>query len=217
MFHDKYQYSSNVWRDERGDILSTGLGRCYIDTERMAKDIVTARPGAKVIDIGAVNTSLNTMKPVADINVLGSYNTFKATLPYLVESAAKHRTDGKTEPAGGTGGRIAFVSATLHYAGVDAMAMSVAIKQGPKGITSNIRERSYKAIPIGRYGTVKEIADATGYLFSVSSNFINSETLEFSANVSHPLYLLWFLVSRQTVNFIYSRCGEHAECSRRLD
>jgi peroxisomal 2,4-dienoyl-CoA reductase len=224
------------------------IGRNVEKTESMAKDIATARKGAKVIGIGAVDVrkpellqqaadrcakelgsidfviagaagnflatidqiSPNAMKSVIDIDVLGSYNTVKATLPYLVESAAKHRTDGKTEPANGTGGRIIFVSATLHYAGtplqshvsvakagVDAMAMSVAIEQGPRGITSNViapgpiadtegmdrlakkedSERSYKAVPIGRYGTVKEIADATIYLFSDSGNFVNGETL----------------------------------------
>lgn len=154
--------------------------------------------------------SPNAMKSVIDIDVLGSYNTVKATLPYLVESAAKHKTDGHTPPANGTGGRIIFVSATLHYsgtplqshvsvakAGVDAMAMSVAIEQGPKGITSNIiapgpiadtegvarlsksdhREKSSKGIPSGRYGTVKEIADATVYLFSDAGNYVNGETL----------------------------------------
>jgi peroxisomal 2,4-dienoyl-CoA reductase len=86
---------------------------------------------------------------------------------------------------------------SIAKAGVYAMAMQVAIEQGPRGITSNvdapgpiagtegakrlfkkeIRERSYKAIPIGRYGTVKEVADATVYLFSDSGNFINGETL----------------------------------------
>ncbi|KAF1940473.1 peroxisomal 2,4-dienoyl-CoA reductase-like protein SPS19 [Clathrospora elynae] len=154
--------------------------------------------------------SPNAMKSVIDIDVLGSYNTVKATLPYLVDSARKHRTDGKTQPLHGTGGRIIFVSATLHYAGtplqshvsvakagVDAMAVSVAIEQGPKGITSNIiapgpiadtegiarlsssegRNRSYKAIPSGRFGTVKEIADATIYLFSDSGNYVNGETI----------------------------------------
>ncbi|KAL6702525.1 peroxisomal 2 4-dienoyl-CoA reductase sps19 [Coniothyrium glycines] len=154
--------------------------------------------------------SPNAMKSVIDIDVLGSYNTVKATLPHLVASAQKHTTDGKTRPASGTGGRIIFVSATLHYsgtplqshvsvakAGVDAMAMSVAIEQGPKGITSNVispgpiadtegvarlsksdyRERAAKAIPSGRYGTVKEIADATVYLFSDTGNYVNGETL----------------------------------------
>jgi peroxisomal 2,4-dienoyl-CoA reductase len=224
------------------------IGRNVEKTENMAKDIATARKGAKVIGIGAVDVrkpellqqaadrcakelgsidfviagaagnflatidqiSPNALKSVIDIDVLGSYNTVKATLPYLVESATKYRTDGKTLPPNGTGGRIIFVSATLHYAGtplqshvsvakagVDAMAMAVAIEQGPKGITSNViapgpiadtegidrlskkenRERSYKAVPAGRYGTVKEIADATIYLFSDTGNYVNGETL----------------------------------------
>lgn len=150
------------------------------------------------------------MKSVIDIDVLGSYNTVKATLPYLVESANKHKTDGYTEPANGTGGRIIFVSATLHYAGtplqthasvakagVDAMAMAVAIEQGPKGITSNViapgpiadtegvarlakgdsRGQKAKGIPSGRYGFVKEISDATIYVFSDTGNYVNGATI----------------------------------------
>lgn len=156
------------------------------------------------------NLSTNAMKSVIDIDILGSYNTLKATLPYLVESASKHRTDGKTAPTNGTGGRIIFVSATLHYqgtalqshvsvakAGIDAMSVSVAIEQGPRGITSNIiapgpiadtegmarlakkehLEESYKAVPLGRFGYVKEIADATVYLFSDAGNFVNGDTI----------------------------------------
>jgi peroxisomal 2,4-dienoyl-CoA reductase len=160
------------------------------------------------------------MKSVIDIDVLGSYNTVKATLPYLKESAAKHKTDGTTQPANGTGGRIIFVSATLHYtgtplqshvsvakAGVDAMATSVAIEQGPRGITSNIiapgpiagtegmsrlsksdaesKSKAAKMIPIGRWGTVKEIADATVYLFSDAGNYVNGETLVVDGGAWH--------------------------------
>lgn len=43
--------------------------------------------------------STNAFKSVIDIDVLGSYNTAKATLPYLLASAAKHKTDGKTSPS----------------------------------------------------------------------------------------------------------------------
>jgi peroxisomal 2,4-dienoyl-CoA reductase len=224
------------------------IGRNVEKTENMAKDIATARSGAMVIGIGAVDVrqpellqqaadrcvkelgsidfviagaagnflatidqiSPNAMKSVIDIDVLGSYNTVKATLPYLIESATKHRTNGKAIPPNGTGGRIIFVGATLHYtgtplqshvsvakAGVDAMATSVAIEQGPKGITSNViapgpiagtegierllnkgnKGKQYKAVPSGRFGTAKEIADATIYLFSDSGNFVNGETL----------------------------------------
>jgi len=147
--------------------------------------------------------SPNAMKSVIDIDVLGSWNTVKAILPHLLKSAAKHKTDGKTRPPNGTGGGIIFVSATLDYtgtpmqshvsvakAGVDAMAMSVAIEQGPRGVTSNViapgpiadtegvarllksegRDRSAKGIPSGQYGTIKEISDATIYFFSDSGN-----------------------------------------------
>ncbi|EMD92759.1 hypothetical protein COCC4DRAFT_32455 [Bipolaris maydis ATCC 48331] len=296
---ERYSYMSNVWRDGIFDnkvlfctggagsicsaqvraMVALGANACIIGrnvekTEAMARDIATARPGAKVLGIGAVDVrkpellqqaadrcakelgsidfviagaagnflasidqlSANAMKSVIDIDVLGSYNTVKATLPYLVESAAKHRTNGTTQPANGTGGRIIFVSATLHYtatplqshvgvakAGVDAMAMSVAIEQGPKGITSNViapgpiagtegmarlakpeankaDSKAAKTVPIGRWGTVKEIADATVFLFSDAGNFVNGETLVvdggawhtagFSGGFEYPDFLL---------------------------
>lgn len=40
--------------------------------------------------------STNAFKAVMDIDVLGSYNTFKATIPYLVDSAEKHRVNPET-------------------------------------------------------------------------------------------------------------------------
>ena len=68
---------------------------------------------------------------------------------------------------------------------------------GPRGMTSNIiapgpiadtegMKRLAKAegygkapsmIPTGRLGTVKEIADATIYLFSEAGNYVNGATL----------------------------------------
>jgi len=113
-------------------------------------------------------------------------------------------------PASGTGGRIIFVSATLHYtgvpmqthvgvakAGVDALSNSVAIEQGPKGVTSNViapgpiagtegmdrlakadtAKNAAKKIPSGRWGSVKEIADATVFLFSDSGNYVNGSVV----------------------------------------
>ena len=77
------------------------------------------------------------------------------------------------------------------------MAHAVCIEQGPWGVTSNViapgpiagtegMERlakhsdvagSQKRIPAGRWGTVKEIADATVYLFSDAGNYVNGEIL----------------------------------------
>lgn len=155
--------------------------------------------------------SSNAFKSVMDIDVLGSYNTAKSTLPYLVESAKKHRNNG-TSNSTGTGGRIIFISATMHYTGmalqahataakaaVDAISNAVAIEYGPLGITSNViapgpisgtegMERlaksdpetvaqHKKSIPLGRWGEIKEIADATVYLFSDAANYVNGELL----------------------------------------
>ncbi|KAB8072325.1 hypothetical protein BDV29DRAFT_196952 [Aspergillus leporis] len=226
------------------------VGRNVEKTEKAAQDIATARPGAKVIGIGAVDVrqfeslkdavdrcvkelggidfviagaagnflasinqlSVNAFKSVMDIDVLGSYNTLKATLPYLVESANKHKVDSKSlKPSPlGTGGRIIFVSATIHYrtmpfqthvsvakAGVDALSHSVAIEFGPLGVTSNIiapgpiestegldrlipadaMETYIKTQPLGRFGSVRDIADATVYLFSDTGSYVSGQTL----------------------------------------
>jgi peroxisomal 2,4-dienoyl-CoA reductase len=70
-----------------------------------------------------------------DIDVLGSYNTVKASLPHIKASK----------------GRIIFVSSTLHYVGtpyqahvsaakaaIDALSQVLAVEYGPFGITSNV-------------------------------------------------------------------------------
>ncbi|BAE62335.1 hypothetical protein F9C07_2284439 [Aspergillus flavus] len=226
------------------------VGRNVEKTEKAAQDIATARPGAKVIGIGAVDVrkfdslkdavdrcvkdlggidyviagaagnflasinqlSVNAFKSVIDIDVLGSYNTLKATIPHLVESANKHKVDSKSlKPSPlGTGGRIIFVSATIHYrtmpfqthvsvakAGVDALSHSVAVEFGPLGVTSNIiapgpiastegvdrlvpadaMEGYIKTQPLGRFGSVRDISDATVYLFADTGSYVSGQTL----------------------------------------
>ncbi|KAJ5104799.1 Glucose/ribitol dehydrogenase [Penicillium alfredii] len=269
------EYMSDVWKDDlfankvvfctggAGTICSAqvralvhlGANACIVGrnverTEKVAQDIATARKGAKVIGVGAVDVrkldnlkdavdrcvrelggidfviagaagnflasieqlSVNAFKSVMDIDILGSYNTLKATLPYLTESAAKHRMDSETlkpSPAG-TGGRIIFVSATIHYrgmpfqshvsvakAGIDALSHSVAIEYGPRGVTSNIispgpvaqtegmdrllpsdaKAAYIKAQPLGRLGHVRDIADATVYLFSDTGSYVTGQVL----------------------------------------
>jgi len=173
-----------------------------------------------------------------DIDVLGSYNTLKATIPELVKPAANTKTpskspshlslpplphfpststpqtniDAKLIPASPSplGGRIIFISATMHYtgaplqthvvvakAGVDALSANVALEFGPRGITSNVIapgpiggtegmerlarkediEGMGRRIPSGRWGTVREIADATVYLFSEAAGYVNGTVL----------------------------------------
>lgn len=148
-----------------------------------------------------------------DIDVLGSYNTLKATVPYLLESTQKYKPttpSHSTTPSSYPTGRIIFVSATIHYtglplqshvaaakAGIDALSASVCIEYGPRGLTSNIiapgpiagtegmerlattseMGKTAKGVPVGRMGTVRDIADATVYLFSEAGGFVSGDVL----------------------------------------
>ncbi|EXJ93541.1 hypothetical protein A1O1_01933 [Capronia coronata CBS 617.96] len=294
---EKHEYISNVWSDGLFDgkvVFCTGgngsicsaqvralvhlgadaciVGRNVEKTEKVAQDIATARPGSRVLGIGAVDVrsidslqkaidtcvkelggidfliagaagnflaplaqlSPNAFKSVIDIDVLGSYNVTKLALPHLVASAKKHNSSSslpKKQPPNspststsssrsssssgppGPGGRIIYVSATIHYtglpmqthvavakAGVDALSNNVAIEYGPLGVTSNViapgpiagtegmdrlakKQQSTpggypgKGIPLGRWGLIKEIADATVYLFSDAANYVTGSAL----------------------------------------
>ena len=85
----------------------------------------------------------------------------------------------------------------MAKAGVDALSNAIAIEFGPRGMTSNViapgpigstegMDRLAKSadagkvaarVPVGRFGNVREIADATVYLFSDAGNFVNGDTL----------------------------------------
>ena len=96
---------------------------------------------------------------------------------------------------------------SVAKAGVDALSANVAIEYGPLGLTSNIiapgpiggtegmdrlskSHRSgdnskYKRIPLGRWGTVKEVADATVYLFSDAANYVTGDNLVVDGGAWH--------------------------------
>jgi len=145
---------------------------------------------------------------VIDIDVLGSYNTFKAVFPHLLKSASTNPS--ASTGTGSVGGRIVFISATIHYtgaplqthvvvakSGIDALSANIAIEYGPLGLTSNViapgpiggtegmerlsrsenAKASMKRIPLGRWGRVKEIADATVWLLSDAASYVNGETV----------------------------------------
>lgn len=131
--------------------------------------------------------SLNAFKSVVSIDLLGSFNTAKATLPELRKNK----------------GAILFVSATLHYygvpmqahvgaakAGVDALSNALAVELGPLGIRSNCiapggidgtegmtrlmpdAENLVKKVPLGRWGSTRDIAESTVYLFSPAASYV---------------------------------------------
>jgi peroxisomal 2,4-dienoyl-CoA reductase len=96
---------------------------------------------------------------------------------------------------------------TSAKAAVDQLAWSVCIEQGPRGVTSNVispgpiagtegmerlsadqnQATAAKHIPSGRWGHVKEISDATVYLFSDTGNYVNGEILVGELKFSKPI------------------------------
>ncbi|CAN3359098.1 peroxisomal 2,4-dienoyl-CoA reductase Sps19p [(3E)-enoyl-CoA-producing] [Diutina catenulata] len=148
--------------------------------------------------------SSNAFKSVVSIDLLGSYNTVKATFDALRESK----------------GAILFVSATLHYygvpfqahvgaakAGVDALSNALAVELGPLGIRSNCIAPGFiegtegfarlappsedgepgmeSKVPLSRYGTTQDIAEATVYLFSPAVDYVTGTIQVVDGGVWH--------------------------------
>ncbi|KPV77714.1 uncharacterized protein RHOBADRAFT_41710 [Rhodotorula graminis WP1] len=138
--------------------------------------------------------SANAFKTVLEIDTLGTYHTFKATIDELCK----------------TKGSILAISATLHYtatplqahvsaakAGVDALIKVIGVEYGPRGVRANIiapgpiagtegmdrlmpKElvaEHTRAIPLQTYGSIDDIAQAATFLFSPGAKYITATTL----------------------------------------
>ncbi|KND86120.1 Peroxisomal 2,4-dienoyl-CoA reductase [Tolypocladium ophioglossoides CBS 100239] len=157
--------------------------------------VIAGAAGNFVVSLDCM--SANAFKAVMDIDVLGTFNTIKATIPHLLRSPTP---------------RSLFISATFHYTGmpmqahvsaakaaVDSLMASVALEYGPRGVQSNViapgaiaetegaarlisseegAMREYEAsIPSGRIRTVRDVADATIYLFSEAGTYVNGQAI----------------------------------------
>ncbi|EGG12662.1 uncharacterized protein MELLADRAFT_41456 [Melampsora larici-populina 98AG31] len=146
--------------------------------------------------------SVNGFKSVIEIDLLGTYHTMKATLPYVKK----------------TGGSFISVSATLHYvgtpfqahvsaakAGVDALSQAMAVEFGPFGIRSNViapgpiadtegfsrlstsetRKTMAQGIPLQRFGSRDDIGNTTVFLFSPAASFITGTIIVVDGGENH--------------------------------
>ncbi|KAI9457681.1 hypothetical protein HD554DRAFT_2141693 [Boletus coccyginus] len=137
--------------------------------------------------------SENAFRTVVEIDTIGSFNTVKATLPYIRVSH----------------GSYIHVSATFHYrgtpyqvhvsaakAGVDALSAVLAVEEGPRGVRSNVIAPGPigntegmsrlahqspgsrdKPFPLGRDGHVNDVANAAVFLFSDVASYITGQVL----------------------------------------
>jgi len=145
-----------------------------------------------VIEIDTIGT-YNTIKATIDHLVASA-----ARNPYRQDSAP---TGGRIISVSATfhyTGVPLQAHVSAAKAGIDSLMGSVAIEYGPLGVTSNTiapgaieetegmarlgsREltgtQKGRGIPSGRWGTVRDIADATVYLFSDAANYVNGTNL----------------------------------------
>ncbi|KAH8691351.1 hypothetical protein BGW36DRAFT_305324, partial [Talaromyces proteolyticus] len=141
--------------------------------------------------------SANAFKSVIDIDLLGSFNASKA----YAEELKKNR--GRIIYLSATMHYIGLplqTHAVAAKAGVDALSSQMCIEYGPYGVTSNQAHNmarlsppgpiadtegvsrlsdtaglvtTQRRIPLQRFGSVSEIADATVFLFSDAAKYIS--------------------------------------------
>lgn len=137
-----------------------------------------------------------------DIDTLGTFNTIKATIPHLVASAKRNpRSPSRFLSVSATfhyTGMPLQAHVSAAKAAVDSLMGSLALEYGPLGITANslapgaiagtegmqrlasselTAEESAAGIPSGRWGTVRDIADATVFLMSDAGGYVNGTTM----------------------------------------
>ncbi|KAJ3793895.1 2,4-dienoyl-CoA reductase [Lentinula aff. detonsa] len=134
--------------------------------------------------------SENAFKTVIEIDTLGTYNTIKATIPHVRA----------------TKGAYISVSATLHYNATPYQVHVSAAKaaEGPHGVRSNVIAPGFIAgtegfdrlankndqsngfsAPLGRFGDVKDVANAAVFLFSDAASYVTGQVIPVDGGAEH--------------------------------
>ena len=142
----------------------------------------------------AENLSPNGFGTVVDIDLKGTFHVSKAALPHLRAQGGSVLNISATLPYLGTMGQS---HAAAAKAGIDSLTRTLACEWGPFGIRVNgiapgpidgtegvrrltneqSRQSAVRGNPLGRMGTVEDIANASLYLCSDAASFVNGVTL----------------------------------------
>jgi 2,4-dienoyl-CoA reductase [(3E)-enoyl-CoA-producing], peroxisomal len=142
----------------------------------------------------AENLSPNGFGTVVDIDLKGTFNVSRAAFPHLKAQGGAVINISATLPYLGT---IGQAHASAAKAGVDSLTRTLAVEWGPHRIrvngiapgpiadTEGVRrlttgrslENVLKQSPVGRLGTVHDIANASLYLASDAASYVNGVTL----------------------------------------
>lgn len=142
----------------------------------------------------AENLSPNGFGTVVDIDLKGTFNMSRAAFPFLKAQGGSVLNISATLPYLGTMGQA---HASAAKAGVDSLTRTLAVEWGPHRIrvngiapgpidgtegvkrltTEKSREGAIRTNPLGRMGTLDDIANAALYLSSDAASFVNGVTL----------------------------------------
>src|SRR6266511_1648572 len=142
----------------------------------------------------AENLSPNGFGTVVDIDLKGTFNVSRATLPHLKARGGSVLNISATLPYLGTMGQS---HAAAAKAGIDSLTRTLAVEWGSYGIRVNgiapgpiegtegvrrltsesSRQSAERNCPLGRLGTTDDIANAALYLCSNAASFVNGVTL----------------------------------------
>ena len=139
--------------------------------------------------------SLNAFRTVVDIDLIGTFNVFRASYPYIVKPGASliAISAGQADRA-----TAMQAHACAAKAGVNMLTKVLAIEWGPAGIRCNgispggiedtvgvqfltkdpdQFEKAIARIPAKRLGTVDEIADMAMFLSSDAAGYVNGQII----------------------------------------
>ncbi|HEV8346713.1 MAG TPA: SDR family oxidoreductase [Vicinamibacterales bacterium] len=142
----------------------------------------------------AENLSPNGFGTVVDIDLKGTFHVSRAALPHLKARGGSVLNISATLPYLGTMGQS---HAAAAKAGIDSLTRTLACEWGPYGIRVNgiapgpiegtegmrrltndrSRESAISSNPLGRMGTIEDIAHASLFLCSDAASFVNGVTL----------------------------------------
>lgn len=144
----------------------------------------------------ASSLSANGFKTVVDIDLLGTFNVFRASYPYLVKPGASliAITAGQAKQP-----MMNQIHACAAKAGVNMVTKCMAMEWGPEGIrvngispgpiadTEGMRrltptpeaEAAYtRTIPMGKYGEKRDIGDLAVFLSTPAAGYITGTIIE---------------------------------------
>jgi NAD(P)-dependent dehydrogenase (short-subunit alcohol dehydrogenase family) len=192
---DKLDAAANAIRERGGNAQTAAVD--VRDYDKLTAALKETGPIDIVVCAAAGNfpapvtgMSANGFKAVIDIDLIGTFNTFRAAHEYLRKPGASLiaiSANHATQPIANQ----AHVCAAK--AGVELLTKTLAIEWGPQGVRANcitpgptddtegmrrlaptaeLRERTIASIPLRRYGTKDELADLALFLCSDAASFI---------------------------------------------